>query len=447
VPPAPEPATAGKTIWPEHPFDFAALEGFEGNLGVSFGTLWLDAGKPVRNARLEVSLAPGKVTVTKLEGKVLGGDMIATAALERASGGANLAGDVRITGMQIKQPAANAKDGKDAKDAQAALSLDFAGRASTPGALIAVASGKGELALGDVAVHAPTPLAVVATSEAVLSGEAGGSGEQLVAALRAQIAASEVVIGPRKVGIEIVDGAAKLAPFTLDSDAGSTKVVTTVDLASFLVDSAWTVELRAPDVPQPDRPRKGALPSLNVVYAGPLQDAWALEPRIAADQLERELAIRKMELDADQLERLHKADAERARKEDERRKSLESDQGSVPAEPSPAPGAALPVAPVTPVTPIDPATTGATPMAEPSTPDVPDVLPSSGAAPGLIVPPAPGQEAQVLPSQGTDPATAGAVPPGAAPLAPETNYRPRRQAPRQVGPGEQMQRALGNNFN
>ena len=104
-------------------------------------------------------------------------------------------------------------------------------------------------------LHVPTPLAVVSTSEAVLSGGAGGTGEQLVTALRAHIEASEVAVGPRTIPIEIADGAAKLALVTLDSQAGTTKVETTVDLASLVVDSAWIVEPRAPDVPQADKPR------------------------------------------------------------------------------------------------------------------------------------------------------------------------------------------------
>ncbi len=98
---------------------------------------------------------------------------------------------------------------------------------------------------------------------------------------------------------------------------------------------------------QADKPRGGALPSVGVVYTGPLANAWALESRITAEPLERELAIRKMELDADQLERLRNADTERARRDDERRRALESDQGSVapPRRKRPAPAPVVPVAP------------------------------------------------------------------------------------------------------
>ena len=245
--------------------------------------------------------------------------------------------------MHLNRPAAAPRRPRPPpKDAQASLSLEFTGRASTPGALVTVATGKGELKLGEVSMHAPTPLAVVATSDAVLSGQAGGSGEQLATALRAQIDASAVAVGPRTIPIEIADGAAKLALVTLDSDAGTTKVETTIDLASLVVDSAWLAEPKAPDVSQADKPRGGALPSVGIVYTGPLANAWALESRITAEPLERELAIRKMELDADQLERLRNADAERARRDDERRRALEADQGSI----APAPRrAALPCRP------------------------------------------------------------------------------------------------------
>ncbi len=94
-----------------------------------------------------------------------------------------------------------------------------------------------------------------------------------------------------------------------------------------MVDSTWVLEPKAPDVGAARQAAQGrACRAVNVVYVGPLKDAWTLEPRITADQLERELAIRKMELDAEQLERLHKLDAERARQEEERRKALDAEK-------------------------------------------------------------------------------------------------------------------------
>ncbi|MTD94264.1 AsmA family protein [Hyphomicrobium sp. xq] len=438
--PGAEPLAAGKTIWPEHGFDFAALDGVEGKLNVNFGSLVLTDRMHIPNARAEVALAPGKVSIGKLEGKVLGGNLAANVVIERAPGGASLSGDLAIDGMQIRQTGAAGADAA----AQASLSLQFTGRGSTPGALVSVAAGKGELKLGELSLHVPTPLAVVSTSEAVLSGGAGGTGEQLVTALRAQIEASEVAVGPRTIPIDIADGAAKLALFALDSQAGTTKVETTVDLASLVVDSAWIVEPRAPDVPQADRPRGGALPSIGVVYTGPLANAWALDSRITAEPLERELAIRRMELDADQLERLRDADSERARRDEERRRALESDDSAAPP-----PGAPVPVAPAPQAAPMSGALPSADavpldPAAPSSASAAPAIPPSSASAPGLVVPPAPGQEGQTFGAAPVDPATGLPAEPGSTtPQATGTGvYRPRRPPERQLQVRDQVMRNL-----
>ncbi len=430
--PGAEPLTAGRTLWPEHSFDFAALDGVEGKLSVSFGKLTLADGMTVAKARAGVEFAPGKVVVSNLEGRVLGGDLVANVAIERAPGGADLKADMRVADMLVRP----------GKDEKASLSVALSGRASTPGALISVATGKGELQLGALSVAAPTPLAVVQASEAVLTGEAGGSGEQLAAALRTKIDAGQIPVGPRSIPIDIADGAAKLQSFTLDSEAGATKVETTVDLASLVVDSAWVVQPRGPDVAQAEKPRHGALPSVSVVYTGPLANVWMLEQRVAVDPLERELAIRKMELDADQLEKLRKADTDRAAREEERRRALESDEGSTLPE-DPGAGAAG-------------STTNGTdePNAslnpEGAAPDhaaVPAIPPSSASAAGVSVTPAPGQEGQtfgaVANGDGTGatgaPTEAGSI----TPAAPSPAYRPRKPQ-RQVRPNEQVLRNLMN---
>jgi hypothetical protein len=312
----------------------------------------------------------------------------------------------------------------------------------------------------------PTPLAVVATSEAVLTGQAGGTGDELIAALQAKVADSEVKVGPRKIALTIADGAAKLDAFTLPSAAGTTTVTTTVDLSSLMVDSSWLLEPKAPDIEQPDKPRKGALPSVTFLYVGPLKDAWTLQPRVTADQLERELAIRKMELDADQLERLHKADIERAQREDERRKSLETDRPSppqgvptppgttgamppTPAAPGAAPGPAsenpldAPIAPQAsapiesePLPPVTPAPLSAAPIV-PAAPG--EAAPTVDQVPAL-----PGAEAQIAPPQpeGTvAPTLPSAAMAGQTP--PQAGVKQQRRVPRkQVPVGEQVLRAL-----
>ncbi|MGI9403633.1 MAG: AsmA-like C-terminal region-containing protein, partial [Hyphomicrobium sp.] len=427
-----ELATGGKSIWPELPFDFSAFNGIEGKFAISFGTLTLEQGMAIKKARLEVTVVPGKVEVTKLEGSALGGKVLATLAVERAAGGASIAGDLKLTGAHLVGAASGAA--KKTKDATASLSLAFSGRASSPRALMTVATGNGDIALADVRMRAPTPLAVVATAEAVLNGEAGGSGEELNKALHAQLASSDVKVGPRTIAIDIADGAAKFSPVTLQSEAGRTTVKITVDLASLVVDSSWQVEPGEPDVVRPDLPRKGALPSISVVYVGPLKDAWSLKPRITSGQLERELAIRRMELDAEQLERLHRRDAERARQEQARREVLEAERAAraaseAAAEAVPEPEPASP--PTWTIVPPEPS------LVSPRYDNAP--LGTGAADPRLNIPPIDAQDVQTAaPVSGeTPPETAGeTVEP------PRPTYRRRRAVRRSLPPGEQIMRSL-----
>ena len=72
------------------------------------------------------------------------------------------------------------------------------------------------------------------------------------------------------------------------------------------------------------------------MYRGPVAALAALEPRIDSDALERELAVRKMERDVEELERLRRLDEPRRRSEAERQRQ-QFEQPPVPVPPAPAP--------------------------------------------------------------------------------------------------------------
>ncbi|MBI1648977.1 AsmA family protein [Hyphomicrobium sulfonivorans] len=465
-----EPLTAGRSIWPERAFDFSALDGVEGKLGVDFGSLSVIEGMAIAKARVEIALTPGKVEVSKLEGRLLGGELTSRVVLEKAAGGAALDAVVNVSDMRVRKT-----DNAEMAEQQASLALDIKARASTPGTMVSVATGAGELRLGNLLMRVPTPQAVVSTARAALTGEAGASGEELAEALRTAFTSREVMVGQRIIPIEIGDGAAKLASFTLDSDAGSTKVDTTVDLASMMFDSSWLVQ-SAPNAlsGQPAEPaasadsdadagddnagqplaapaptpaaRVATLPPISVVYTGRLPDAWTPSTRIAHEPLERELAIRKLELDADQLERLHQADAERVKRQDERRRAREADEDEAAPVPLPSPAPAPTAAPLG----FD--RSGAT-SANGAAPALP---PSSASALGVVVPQVPGQEIVTFGASPIDPAVVAPTEAGSIPQQPAAtttsssagsngNGRPRRPAAqKQIGPAEQILRNLQN---
>jgi len=69
--------------------------------------------------------------------------------------------------------------------------------------------------------------------------------------------------------------------------------------------------------------RKGPLPPVSIVYVGALGSVPDLTGRMDADALQREIAVRKMERDVRELERLRLLDELRAAQEAERRQALE----------------------------------------------------------------------------------------------------------------------------
>ncbi|MCU0953576.1 MAG: hypothetical protein MUC37_02945 [Hyphomicrobium sp.] len=115
-------------------------------------------------------------------------------------------------------------------------------------------------------------------------------------------------------------------------------------LQTLVIDSEWKIEAKAltraqptvagaaavgaaaAGVPQPVQVGRSPLPAVSVVYSGRLADLATLAPSVETGALERELTVRRMERDVDELERLRKLDEERARKERERQQAAEAER-------------------------------------------------------------------------------------------------------------------------
>lgn len=343
--PAPQPAVPGAKatpaapaadvalLWPEQPFDFSGFDSTEGKVTLHTDRLVLQPGLSVNNAKLALTLQPGRVAVTSLEGDALGGRLTSAMTFVREAAGVGLDG-----GLDIRVP-----QGEGKPDA-AALSLKYNGRALSPAALVADLKGSGELKLGDVSLGGMSPAVVGAVSEAALTGRGPQSGAPFVEALRSGLREQQVKIGEVAMPVTIADGALKLAKVELDRPEGRTTLETVVELATMKIDSEWNVEARLPKAVG----KSGAklLPPVSVVYSGALKDIAAIEPQISADALERELTVRKMERDVEHLESLRKEDEQRAKEEQARLKAerarIEAERAAAAAaaavdDPQPAP--------------------------------------------------------------------------------------------------------------
>ncbi len=356
-----------RAIWPAQAFDLTPLDHISGTVKASVRSLALEPGLAMKDARLNLVLAPGRLEVKSLEGAALGGKAVSGFVIQQQAAGVSLDGDLKIS-ISSKGSSESGQDDAIEGDV-ASLAVDFAGNALSPHAMMGAVTGKGELALGDVTLSGVAPQAVSEVSEEALLAKGPSSGEPLVTALRTALKDTEMKIGQVKVPVEISDGAMKLSRVKIETADGRATFDAALDLQTFTLNSGWKIEGKgiaraAPSVAGAAAPaEKGAappgeikrslLPAISLVYSGPIAELGAMEPDISVDALERELTVRRMERDVDELERLRKLDEQRAKKERERQKALEAErarqleeqqrqqeQQTLPGDPASGPGEA-----------------------------------------------------------------------------------------------------------
>jgi uncharacterized protein involved in outer membrane biogenesis len=412
-------AAAAEPIWPEQPFDLSLLDGVDGTVDASIGSLAVEPGLSITNAHLAAELTPTGVKVTHLDGDALGGRLTSALGIERAAAGIGLDGSVKIDIWNKRPPADEASPPPG--DA-VAFAVSFQSRALSPLALISALSGKGELTIGDATLQGNSPAAVSGVARAALTGQGPSGGNALSEAIAAALKQGEVKLGKLAVPVEISDGALKLEKVRIDMPDGRSTFQTAVELETMRMDSEWQIEPKL-DQKLATAPERQMLPPVTVVYTGKLNALSSLTPQVAAGALERELVVRKMELDVGELERLRKLDeerarrdaeqraadeAERARQEAERAKALEADQQNAP--PPAAPEGADPQA-----YPVNPDPSGAL--------DPPPLVDGGAAGQGAPAQGVPGQSAGVPIEQDLE----AQAPPTVAPS--QASQKPRRKRP------------------
>jgi uncharacterized protein involved in outer membrane biogenesis len=332
-----EPAPATAMIWPEQTFDLSLLERIEGKVALNVGALVLEPGLTVGNARLMSEFTPTAIKITSLEGDAAGGRLTSQLDLAKAPAGIALTGALRIdiSNNPVAVEAGNAPPPGDA----VAFNVSFSSRALSPAAVLSALTGKGELTVGNATLNGNSPAAVSTVARAALTGQGPSGGNALVEALKGSLKQGEVNLGKVTIPVEISDGALKLEKVRVEMGEGRSTFVTAVELATMKIDSEWQIEPKL-DKSLSVTSSRAFLPPVTVVYTGKLSELASLVPQVSASALERELVVRKMEIDVGELERLRKQDEARAREDAERRKALEDDAPPPqPAPPPPPPGA------------------------------------------------------------------------------------------------------------
>jgi hypothetical protein len=326
---AAEAAISGQASpWPDEPFDTTALDAFEGTVKLDAGRLTLADGIGLDRAAIDIALERGKVDVRRIEGSCLGGSCSVNLRIDKAAAGVDLTGSLSIAGG-IAPIAGQTADGTIGGE------VAFAGKGTSPRGALSVLQGKGTLALGQARLTALWPGAIGQAADAALKSDPDGLPGVVRQTLASALSGGALQL-PESLALEIADGRLSIKPVTLETPEGRATGSGSLDLKTLAFESDWRVEQKASAAPGARPP----LPAVTVSYRGPVAALGRLTPRIGSEALERELAVRRMERDVEELERLRKLDEARRREEVERqRRQLE--QAPLPL-PVPAP---VPVAP------------------------------------------------------------------------------------------------------
>jgi uncharacterized protein involved in outer membrane biogenesis len=293
------------TVWPLQGFDAAAIGSVPGTVKARFSTLEIEPGLALRDVEMEADIAPGQIDVTRLDGTSSNGEIRSKLKIEKSLLNIALKGTSEFVG------------GKNSG------TFSFTGSGAAPAEIVANLIGKGELALEDVTFAGNSPAAIEAVSEGFAGGKNRNAAgldveDQLVEAVRT----GSFKLAAMKVPLAIESGIARLGVIKVEMPEGLASNDTTLDLKSLKLDSQWKIEPRV--LKSQNGAERVLLAPVTVAYSGKLKDLATLEPQIVTTALERELVVRRMERNVEELERLRKIDEAKAAEEKERRAVLEA---------------------------------------------------------------------------------------------------------------------------
>jgi uncharacterized protein involved in outer membrane biogenesis len=284
-------------VWPSRGFSLGIIENSEGEITLNAKKLGLGEPFQVTSASLQGRVDKDGLTVTNLSGRLFGGTFAASGSLTPLGAGADLKAHVGITAGKLDELSRSIFTTGLAKG-PFDLAFNLQGEGLSPPGLVAGLSGEGTLSLGPGALLAlnPDPLrrvAVVASNKRIKVDRDQIAEEARTA--REKVTKGIYKYGPTKLAFDVKSGTLRLAPTTLASPTGVTKINGYVELASLKVDSEWAVSLAGA--------RNQDVPPVTLVFAGALNQA-AIAPSIDTGAIESYLTMRRMQEDVERLERL-----------------------------------------------------------------------------------------------------------------------------------------------
>ena len=268
----------------------------QADMALKIGRLSLQPGIDITDLTASLNLTPGKTALSNIEGSVLGGQLKGNGDIIKSSIGltATLAGQVL-----------NAKLGPT-------LPITIDVKAKSQGAssdnLLVGLEGSGNATLGPGQVALVDPAGVGRIVEQSLALKTAPTGEVLAAQVRNSLATTPLSLPTRTAPFSLAGGVAKLASVAFPTREGRATLETTFDISSGGFATTWALEAEAK--PGVTGKPKAPLPPVIVALTGQVATLAQSRETIELTAFGNELALRKLERDAEELERLAKIEEE-----------------------------------------------------------------------------------------------------------------------------------------
>ncbi len=315
---AAQAATGRSGLWPEATFAFTRNRDVEAFIGIRAEKLTVSGDVGLTDVDLKLVSRPGVLEWRDMRGTGMGGRLSSAGSIEATPAGAMLKSTTEIAQLQLV---------KFGGTGSADLNLSVTGSGNNLAGIVAGLSGNGTLKL-DVAATAfeITPATLQSAVDSALKAPAEKLTATLRTALAADTARAPVTIGPRTLVVIVQDGIARTQPFSVVNVGGKSTGTAALDLATFGTSGDWRVETRMPALPVvpaaagapivAPQPTPVLLPAVVQRFATVPSELEASRTTrrslVETEALERELAVRKVEHDLAELERLRRMDEERA---------------------------------------------------------------------------------------------------------------------------------------
>lgn len=322
-----------QNVFVDQPFDLTALRKLTGNLDLQIGALHLGDGLVLNDTTATLEFLPSELALKKLSGTTSEGQLTAAGRIVAGRAGAKLSGSLDLENVNLAYLIPST-DPNSKPMAAGSMNVSFRARGQglSPGGLIASLQGEGESQIADVVIGGLSPAAVNALANSILRETSDGANIEVNAKVSESLTLGEMIIKKATLPIKIIDGALQFAQFTARTRQGELRNKTTVDLNSLSLDSEWRIKPVAEKKKVTAGSKVKGTPLLNkpwpevgVTYVGRLAALGQLGPQVDTADLEREMAVRKIQRNVDELERLRLEDERRAAEERARKKKREEE--------------------------------------------------------------------------------------------------------------------------